>query len=558
MRLGKAVLLFVLLLAVVAQGCNDDGAGVTAEGTSSAAKKAWEKGDLQKVEDILRAKDPTTRTPEDNLMLYDALRAKGERDNASEPFYQAMLVLREWEPTELEKVPDLVARIRTYFDMVCRMDDFEFGKSSFTKAGFYFPDSFWLACMYASEVFRKMNPSDPEFWVMQGKCLTLSGKYGHAYTAFDNYLRDITGEPDPWVLKWRADCHRETCEWQGEWRDGKFYPNHPVRESFYQRTFRIYDDLTFKYPNEPSFWQAFGVAYLRYPDKDAALRCFNKALELDPKYASTHYELALLLKETDRTEQALEHLNTAIESEPDFPEPYMHRGYIYFIKLGRNLDAIKDLEHLVKITGGHAESWSLLGDCYSNLALTTLRLGIFYDKYDPTKMNGWDKAEGYLKRGAEAFTHALEHDPSSHNSHYRLGDIWGMWAKWDECYTELRKAIEFGKREDPQYYLYWYTLGKYYQWSGKHTEALDYFEITWGHFAYLCKFEAKRDGRIKTMNDPVELDSVQAEVFACIQGSWGFSVRCGADKVRAGDISALREQLEYSGNTREDRKVILK
>ena len=122
-------------------------------------------------------------------------------------------------------------------------------------------------------------------------------------------------------------------------------------------------------PNDPELYDLLGAiemtrafAEARYSDTDAALRAFQRAIELDPQRATTHYNLGLVYSYRDSAhraeraylaalqvdstlapahkklglyyrrqgtlDQALSHLQRAVQYAPEDAEAHFHRGLL--------------------------------------------------------------------------------------------------------------------------------------------------------------------------------------------------------------------------------------
>lgn len=73
-------------------------------------------------------------------------------------------------------------------------------------------------------------------------------------------------------------------------------------------------------PDDKKVLQNMAIAYTRTGQLDEALRCYGRALQLDPSLSGAHYGLAFLhLKKGDRSE-AETHLRAFLEKPPAGPE----------------------------------------------------------------------------------------------------------------------------------------------------------------------------------------------------------------------------------------------
>jgi Flp pilus assembly protein TadD len=73
----------------------------------------------------------------------------------------------------------------------------------------------------------------------------------------------------------------------------------------------------------------FGCKFLEKSDLEKAEQAFQLALKLDPKFAEAHNGLGVVYALRGKCPQALLHCAKAIELDPDEPEFYRSRAYIY-------------------------------------------------------------------------------------------------------------------------------------------------------------------------------------------------------------------------------------
>ncbi len=417
---------------------------------------------------------------------------------------------------------DLYARL---FRLRCPFDRSEFSARGYSPPDLSFgpQDAQRLGTFLTA--YERIRPNDARPKLLLGKCCLLGGYYAQAYNYFSACLR-LAGE-DPWVYKWRGDAARRLMD-SGDARLAGRMRNRALDN--YNRAIEL-DGRT------PAFYYARGVYYEYTGRPDKALEDFKRALRLDPRFAPAHFDAALVLRNTGRVEQALEHLSSCIEADPDFPDAYFQRAYIYFAYNRRLKDvpsfrracelARADLEKLLSLMPYSYDGWCLYGD--------VLR---------------WSND---LEAAARAFRKALECNPRGHNAWYRLGDVYGLMGKWDECYAALTRAIECCDDLDPQYYLYWFTRGKYRQIAARsfagegeieraaelHKQAVADFEQTWRNYKRLVFHQAAREGR-----NPVTLTADEAENLRCILSLWTASCRA------LGDEKKLKELLSLMGNYR--------
>jgi tetratricopeptide (TPR) repeat protein len=80
--------------------------------------------------------------------------------------------------------------------------------------------------------------------------------------------------------------------------------------------------------DDPERWFTLGLAQSE-PDVDEAIKSFRRALDLAPRHALARYNLALVLKRSDRLAEAIEELHRVLEVEPR-AEAHYTLGVIYW------------------------------------------------------------------------------------------------------------------------------------------------------------------------------------------------------------------------------------
>jgi len=139
-----------------------------------------------------------------------------------------------------------------------------------------------------------------------------------------------------------------------------------------------------------------GFADEREDRLDAAERHFNAAVELDPRFAYGHKELAAVLRRRGDLERAAAHCERAIELRPLFPEAHSELGMVA-AELGRTAEARAHFDAALAM-------WPGFVDAHFELALVLLQLG------EP------DGARRHLER-------VIELDPDYEDAARRLAEL---------------------------------------------------------------------------------------------------------------------------------------
>jgi len=147
----------------------------------------------------------------------------------------------------------------------------------------------------------------------------------------------------------------------------------------------------------PGAWIAennLGLLHYRQGDLDTALKHFNRAVALHPRYPEAQYNLGLALSQRGDPEEARRHLALSAELRPDNPETHLRLGLV-LARLGRLAEAERHLASAAALAPGWADAQLNLGATYAR--------------------------QGKLAEAADRFAEAVRLDPESKEARYNLG-----------------------------------------------------------------------------------------------------------------------------------------
>jgi protein O-GlcNAc transferase len=201
-------------------------------------------------------------------------------------------------------------------------------------------------------------------------------------------------------------------------------------------------------PANPDRLFTLGLA-LSEVNVDDAIAAFRRVLTLAPRHVLARYNLALVLKRTDRLEDALDELAQALAIEPR-PEVYYTRGMIYWHQgdLDRASAALGDA---IAAGPDFAEAYSALGSVL--------------------------KGKGDWRGAASALRRAIALTPSQPAPHYALAQV--LRAGGDErgASTELAAADRLRHRHQAeQEATMWTSAGTHKLDGGDLAGALELFQ----------------------------------------------------------------------------------
>ena len=116
--------------------------------------------------------------------------------------------------------------------------------------------------------------------------------------------------------------------------------------------------MILKDPNNSQLYYERALAYCEAEDFGAAIKDFDKTLELEPDFASAYHDRGICRYQLQMLNEALTDFNKAIELDPNYYEAYFNRALVYDEK-GKAKEALEDLNTSIKINPE-------FGDAYYN------------------------------------------------------------------------------------------------------------------------------------------------------------------------------------------------
>jgi Flp pilus assembly protein TadD len=127
---------------------------------------------------------------------------------------------------------------------------------------------------------------------------------------------------------------------------------------------------------------------------DEALRCYDRALTLRPRYPEAHNNLGIALAAVGRPAEAIEHYREALKLKPDYAEVHNNLGTV-LASMGRNVEAASHFGEAIRYRPDYPEAHGNLG------------VALF--------------SAGSLDQAIKHFSAAVESRPADAELHFRLG-----------------------------------------------------------------------------------------------------------------------------------------
>jgi tetratricopeptide (TPR) repeat protein len=224
--------------------------------------------------------------------------------------------------------------------------------------------------------------------------------------------------------------------------------------------------------------KGFSLANLGRPAE--ALTCFDRALQINPRYPVAWSNKGNALVRLGRPAEALTCYERALEINPRYPEAWLNKG-VALADLGRPAEALTCYERALEINPRYPETWSNKGNALARLgrpeeALTCYERALEIDPSYPEAWYNEGAALGKLGRPAEALTcyeRALEINPRDAEAWFNKGVVLGKLGRpRAEALACYERALEI----NPRFAEAWFNRGFDLLRTGRFEEALACFE----------------------------------------------------------------------------------
>jgi tetratricopeptide (TPR) repeat protein len=104
---------------------------------------------------------------------------------------------------------------------------------------------------------------------------------------------------------------------------------HLARKEFREAE-TIFYHLAVSNPKNPVYWNELGIAHHNQAQLDQAIKCYQKAVKVDPHYADAQNNIGTVLYERKKFPKAIRAYKRAISMRDNFAPFYLNLGYAYF------------------------------------------------------------------------------------------------------------------------------------------------------------------------------------------------------------------------------------
>ena len=188
-------------------------------------------------------------------------------------------------------------------------------------------------------------------------------------------------------------------------------------------------------------WYDKGYTLYNMGKYEEAIQAYDKAIEIDPRYADAWNNKGAVLENMGKYDEAIQACDKAIEINPQFADAWNNKGFA-LENMGRYDEAMQAYDKVIEIDPQFAYAWNNKGTVFYN-----------FGKYD---------------EAVQAYNKAIEINPLSADAWNGKGSVLYELAKYGEAIQYYDKAIEI----NPQFDIAWDNKGNALDQIGRHEEAI--------------------------------------------------------------------------------------
>jgi tetratricopeptide (TPR) repeat protein len=221
--------------------------------------------------------------------------------------------------------------------------------------------------------------------------------------------------------------------------------NEELRNKKPQEALKCFDKAIELEPNNPIYWDNKGVALYYLKRYEEAIECYDKAIELNPNEPIYWNNKCNDLYYLKRYEEAIECYDRAIKLNPNEPI-YWNKKAEVLEELGRYEEAIECYDKAIKLNPNEPRYWSIKG-------------------FDLYLLERYEEA-------IECYDRAIELNPNDPLYWYNKGYALRKLKRYEEAIQCYDRAIEL----EPNEPIYWSNKAEVLEELGRYEEAIECYD----------------------------------------------------------------------------------
>jgi tetratricopeptide (TPR) repeat protein len=98
---------------------------------------------------------------------------------------------------------------------------------------------------------------------------------------------------------------------------------------------------------------------------EEAIKSFNEALKIDPKYVNAWYSKGIILRDLTRYEEAIKSFNEALKIDPKCADAWLDKGVaLYYDSVNNRDEALKCFDEATRLSPGYTLAWTNLVEIF--------------------------------------------------------------------------------------------------------------------------------------------------------------------------------------------------
>jgi Tfp pilus assembly protein PilF len=226
-------------------------------------------------------------------------------------------------------------------------------------------------------------------------------------------------------------------------------------------------------------WNNLGIDLQQKGQRNEAIECFQKALNIEPYYADAYTNLGGVLLGQGKSDQAIAYFQRALQLRPANPKAQNNLGLALFDE-GRLDEAIGDFQRAIEINPLYVEANYNIGVAFQRkgewdaaIACFQKVLRIKPDYAEAENNLGFAvQQKGEMDEAISLYEKAVKAKPDYALAYVNLGVLLERKGESDEAIADFHKALQI----NPDYPDAYYNLGNALQQKGLFGQAIENYQ----------------------------------------------------------------------------------
>jgi tetratricopeptide (TPR) repeat protein len=220
------------------------------------------------------------------------------------------------------------------------------------------------------------------------------------------------------------------------------------RNSVWKNELTLWSDIVKKSPNKARPHLNLGIMLSRLGKTDVAITHFDKALQLNNRFAKAHFNLGAEMERQGNDADAVKHYHEAIKIEPNYIKAHNNLGLL-LARTGRIEEAFQHYSRILNFNPEYAPAHLNWGVAQADLGKFSQAIAHFEQalKIDPNYADAYYnlaivlEKQGKINDAIDHYATALEKNPAKAEAHFNLGNIFFKQGNTDDAIAHYKAAM---------------------------------------------------------------------------------------------------------------------